>query len=36
LNPNLKTEEDLTNALREDVDTVEKLALIINEVNIRV
>jgi hypothetical protein len=34
LDPHLKTEEDLTNAVREDIDTVEKLALRINEVKI--
>lgn len=30
LDPQLKTEVDLTNAVREDIDTVEKLALRIN------
>jgi len=34
LDPHLKTEEDLTNAVRKDIDTVEDLALRINEVDI--
>lgn len=34
LDPHLKTEEDLTNAVREDIDMVENLALRINEVEV--
>lgn len=34
LDPHLKTVEELTNAVRKDIDTVENLVLRINEVNI--